>query len=352
VWTTNILSNRLATYAPARPVERADPRVAPRVLIVADDTVSGRALARLLPRQKYHIMVEDSAVAVADILARPPALIVVLAGPVFDGARFCATLKHTPATWHIPLIEIAGDAHRFTCAGVGDVVLLPSSTPDELALSVRVLLRIHRHIGRPEYVDDAILALVRAVAAKDPYTEGHVHRLAEYAYAIGRRLALSDDGLRALRFGALLHDVGKIGVDERIIRKAGPLTADEYRIMQQHTIIGERIVQPLHCAAVVMPVVRHHHERWDGCGYPDGLAGDDIPLHARIVAIADAFDAMTTQRPYNQLLSFAAAAHVLSAGAGTIWDPDVVSVFLGWLQSAHADELARPVELLEQAAGA
>ncbi|KPV48956.1 hypothetical protein SE17_35300, partial [Kouleothrix aurantiaca] len=119
-----------------------------------------------------------------------------------------------------------------------------------------------------------------------------------------------------------------------IIRKGGPLTSAEYQLMQQHPLIGERIVQPLRMAAAVGPIVRHHHERWDGRGYPDGLVREDIPLGARIVAVADAFDAMTTARPYNRVLSMPEAAERLRAGAGMYWDPAVVAAFLGWLQAS------------------
>jgi len=157
--------------------------------------------------------------------------------------------------------------------------------------------------------------------------------MAGYARAIGERLGMYGDELTALRYGALLHDVGKIGVDEAIIRKAGPLTPDEYRAMQQHTIVGERIVQPLRLAKEVAPIVRHHHERWDGHGYPDGLADEVIPLGARIVAVADAFDAMTTQRPYNTVISVDEAVGRLCAGVRIYWDAQIVMVFVEWLQS-------------------
>jgi len=213
-------------------------------------------------------------------------------------------------------------------------------------------LRLCRHVSQPRCIDDAVRGLVRRVEAKDPSMGGHARRLAEYAAVIGQQLGMSDDNLHALRVGALLHDVGKIGVDENIIRKAGPLTDDEYRVMQQHTLIGERLVQPLHCASSVMAAVRHHHERWDGRGYPDRLAGDSIPLHARIIAVVDAFDAMTTQRSYNTPLTFASAAGMLSAGAGTIWDPDSVTIFLCWLRTMYTGTAAGQAELAEQAVDA
>jgi putative two-component system response regulator len=186
-----------------------------------------------------------------------------------------------------------------------------------------------------EYVENVVLALTTAVGAKDAYTEGHLHRLARYALAIGERLGLGEGELRMLRYGALLHDVGKIGIDERILQKAGPLTIGERYVMQQHTLIGERIIASLEFASAVGPIIRHHHERWDGRGYPDRLAGLDIPIGARIVAISDAFDAMITQRPYNYVLSITEAIRRLQAGAGSWWDPQAVKVFLAWLRFQH-----------------
>ncbi len=201
--------------------------------------------------------------------------------------------------------------------------------------------RRHRHTPVAERQGAVVAALARAVEAKDAYTQGHQQRLERYAIAIGAQLGLAGRALFLLRYGAVLHDVGKIGVDDAILRKLAPLTAAEYRLMQQHPIIGERIVQPLHLGYAIGPIVRHHHERWDGRGYPDGLAGESIALGARIVAVADAFDAMTTRRPYNRVRSVREAAEIMRAGAGRAWDPHVVAVFLEWLRSVP--EQARAV---------
>ena len=152
----------------------------------------------------------------------------------------------------------------------------------------------------------------------------------------GEQLALacgfSPSEVAAVRYGGVLHDIGKIGVDEAIIRKQGPLTSTEYRIMQQHTLIGAHIVAPLRLASLVGPIVRGHHERWDGLGYPDGLAGTVIPLGARIVAVADAYDAMTTQRPYNRVRTMDEAITCLRDGASIYWDPQVIELFTTWLE--------------------
>lgn len=199
--------------------------------------------------------------------------------------------------------------------------------------SSREVWQIRSTPAQFEAADDVIVALRRMVEAKDPYTEGHLLRLSRYAYAVGVQLGMKRITLQALRYGALLHDIGKIGIDDAILRKPGALTVSERAIMQTHTIIGERIVQVLRLGRAIAPIIRHHHERWDGHGYPDGLAGSAIPIGARIVAVVDAFDAMTTQRPYNNILTSDQAIAELADGAGTAWDPAIVSTFTTWLRT-------------------
>src|SRR5918912_2746678 len=231
---------------------------------------------------------------------QPDLIILDVQLPDMDGYTVCDAIRHNSSTWQIPIIMVTVEGQRAARlqgieAGADDYLEKPVDI-QELEVRIRSLLRKKRRNDQLEQAEAVIFALARAVEAKDAYTEGHLQRLALYAVAIGERMGLSDEELVALRYGALLHDVGKVGVDEMIIRKGGPLTPAEYREMQQHTLIGERIVQPLRLAAAVSPIVRHHHERWDGRGYPDGLAAESIPLGARIVAVADAFDAMTTAR--------------------------------------------------------
>jgi putative two-component system response regulator len=308
-----------------------------RIMIVDDSREAGGALASLLELSNHTVeLVADGRSALSAVAHQQPDLIILdVRLPDMDGYTVCGALKHDSATWQIPIIMVTVDAARSARlqgieAGADDYLQKPVD-PQELELRIRALLRTKRRNDQLEEAEAVIFALARTVEAKDAYTEGHLRRLALYSAAIGQRIGLSADEMSALRFGALLHDVGKVGVDELIIRKGGPLTTAEYRVMQQHTLIGERIVQPLRMAAAVGPIVRHHHERWDGRGYPDGLAGERIPLGARIVAVADAFDAMTTQRPYNRVLSAEEAAERLRTGAGIYWDPTVIATFLDWL---------------------
>jgi putative nucleotidyltransferase with HDIG domain len=175
---------------------------------------------------------------------------------------------------------------------------------------------------------DAIESLNAAVEAKDPYTAGHSARVQSVALALGNELELSKDELDALRLGGLFHDIGKIAIPDSILLKPDKLTEDEYDRMKEHSAEGARIVGKLRRLQPIVPIVRHHHERWDGRGYPDGLAGQDIPLLAAIVGLADAWDAMTTERPYARAMSEEEALEEIRRGAATQFAPAVAQAML------------------------
>ena len=181
----------------------------------------------------------------------------------------------------------------------------------------------------------AIFALAAAVEAKDAYTATHPNRVANTAFHLGTRLGLHDSDLLALYRGGLLHDIGKIFVPDAILRKPGPLNAEEERQMRAHPVIGERIVKRLPSAADVLIIVRHHHERFDGGGYPDGLCGHKIPLLARIVSVSDAHDALASDRPYRARHNPEEAIETLMRGAGQQWDRELVSLLLSELPATQ-----------------
>lgn len=175
---------------------------------------------------------------------------------------------------------------------------------------------------------DVISTLAQALEARDHYTQGHSSRVAEVAVLLARELGLSREEQDVVRHGCLLHDIGKIHVPDAVLRKPGALSDEEYTLMRKHPAIGEQICRPLIFARPFLAIVRHHHERWDGKGYPDGLKGEEVSLHARITAIADAWDAMTSDRPYRTALPPQVAFGRLEEGAGTQWDPNLIEVFV------------------------
>ncbi len=178
----------------------------------------------------------------------------------------------------------------------------------------------------------AVNALYQALEARDEYTAGHSARVGRYAEQIAAELGLSLDAQREIRLAGQMHDVGKIGVSDELLRKEGPLTPDEYRQILEHTLIGERMLHPLLGARpVVIAVARWHHERFNGSGFPDRLVGEEIPLPARIVAVADAFDAMRSTRSYRDALPWKVATWELANAAGRQFDPNCVAAFLAVL---------------------
>ncbi len=176
-----------------------------------------------------------------------------------------------------------------------------------------------------------------AIDAKDRYTHGHSKRVSDVSIMIGRELKLSKEAEELLQYASDLHDIGKIGISEVIISKEGKLTVDEYEIIKTHPLVGETIIEPVPFLQDAKPVIRHHHERYDGYGYPDGLKGEEIPLLARIIHIADAYDAMTSDRPYRRALSHALAVQEIKKHSGSQFDPKVVEAFLRVFEKTAPD---------------
>ncbi len=173
-----------------------------------------------------------------------------------------------------------------------------------------------------------VTTLIEAVEAKDRFNQGHSRRVADLAVRFGSHLGLAERDIDLIETGAKLHDIGKIGIPEEILNKKGRLTDEEFDIIKSHPVLGEQLLQPLDFLAEARPIVRHHHERWDGRGYPDGLASSKIPRAAALLAVVDAYDALTSDRPYRAGMPPREALEILRSGAGTQWDPDLVSAFI------------------------
>jgi HD-GYP domain-containing protein (c-di-GMP phosphodiesterase class II) len=203
--------------------------------------------------------------------------------------------------------------------------------------------RQHDELDRSQHV---LVSIAMALEARDPYTKTHSLNVATYARRITARLGLGREVEQQIEQAGLLHDIGKIGVPDAILLKQGRLTETEWIIMRQHPVIGYEICQPLVTLGHALGAIRHHHEAWNGGGYPDSLRGEAIPLRARIMAVADAYDALTSDRPYRSALTPARAQAILLEGAGTYWDPALVDVFVQELDEPAVESLSTTQEPL------
>jgi ribonuclease P protein subunit RPR2 len=209
----------------------------------------------------------------------------------------------------------------------GAVARRPGATELQLLRYAEDVRRLYHQLQRS--ICQSLLGLANALEAKDPYTRGHSERVGAWGGRIATALGLPPAEVDIVMQAGLLHDIGKIGVPETVLRKRGPLESDEWALMRNHPVVGAQIVAPFEFFAAGGLVVRHHHERWDGSGYPDGLLGAAIPLGARIVAVADVFDALTSDRPYRPALPRDTVLAYLAGEAGRTLDADVVAVLLG-----------------------
>ncbi len=259
--------------------------------------------------------------------------------PGMSGYELCQLIKTQPRWRMIPVIMLTAlnsveSRVNALQSGADDFI----SKPYELIeLQARVLssARAKRYNERLEDTEKILFTIANIVENKDTVTNGHLQRIELLAQRFCHRLGLNTQEIEVVRYGGLLHDIGKIGIDDAILKKPGKLTPEEYKIMQQHSLIGFNLVSPLRMGSQVAPVVRAHHERWDGLGYPDGLAGEDIPHAARIIHIVDVFDALTSERPYRQPISSDEALQYIKENSGTHFDPHLVPVFAQMIQDYH-----------------
>src|SRR6266851_2460617 len=293
------------------------------VVLVVDDGSADRQLAQayLADLDCDVRLAQDGASALQQIKSESPDLVLLdVQMPGLDGYEVCRRIKAGPRGRLLPVVMITalnetGDRVRALEAGADDFLTKPVERV-ELVARVRSALRLKAVYNTLDSAEQVIFALAAAVEAKDPLTEKHTQRVAESARHMGARLGLPDVALDALYRGGIIHDIGKIGVPDAILLKPGPL-------------IDEDIVRPLRSASTLLPIIRHHHERFDGRGYPDGLRAREIPRLASIVSVCDAFDALVNDRPYRARLPIDHALAVLISGAGHQWDPEVVDLFVG-----------------------
>jgi putative two-component system response regulator len=263
--------------------------VVPKILIVDDDPAFRNLLAGLLRTQGFEIVAAGDGQEALEQFSRCEADLVLLdvQMPRMDGFEVCRQLKKNPENRLTPVVLLTGlgateDRIQGIEAGANEFLSKPVDR-NELLARVRSLLALKGYTDELERAESVLFALARSIEGKDPYTEGHCERLSDYSASLGERVGLPAEQITALRRAGTVHDVGKVAVPDAILLKPGPLRPDEWGIMRKHPVIGERICAPLKSFRFVLPIIRHHHERFDGSGYPDGLKGEAVPLTARVL---------------------------------------------------------------------
>jgi putative two-component system response regulator len=295
------------------------------ILVADDDEMIRDLLSTILIGEGYKVIFAEDGNQALDAInnkAVDLALLDVLM-PGKTGVDVCQSIKSKPETRFVPVVLVTAltsvdERIRGIRSGADDFLRKPINS-EELLARTRSLLRLKDYTDELENAETVLFSLALSIEAKDPYTKGHCDRLSSYSEALGRRLGLPQEQCVALRRAGVIHDIGKIGVPERVLIKTAPLNEEEWAVMKQHPVAGERICSPLKSFRLVLPIIRHHHEKLDGSGYPDGLKGDKISFTARVLQINDVYDALVTDRPYRTALSHELAIATMRDEAKRGW---------------------------------
>ena len=317
-----------------------------KILVVDDDAANRELLQESLAAEGLEVVtVADGRSCLEEFARLKPDLVLLDVNmPFLDGFEVCRRLKGNPETRLTPVVLVTGlTAREDRVHGIrsgADGFLNKPVDQNELLAHVRSLLSLKAHTDELERAELVLFALARCIEGKDPNTEGHCERLSGYSVRLGQEIGLPEEQLVALRRAGIVHDIGKVAVPETILLKPGRLTSEEFVIMQQHPILGERICAPLKSFRLVLPVIRYHHEKLNGTGYPDGLKGEDIPLTARVLQIVDVYDALTTERPYKSAFASSKALEIMEEEVNKgWWDPRIFGEFRRLVASgAWADQ--------------
>ena len=307
---------------------------------MVDDNSSNRMTASaLLSAEGYVVLEADSGPAALErvVEGNPDLILLDVMMPGMDGFEVCRQLKQDEHTRLTPVIFITALSDRRSRimgieAGGDDFLSKPF---DRLELSARVksLVRQRRLNEDLDHAEKVLFSIAQTIESRDPNTGDHCERLVELGKAFGEFLGLSRNEVRDLMWGGYLHDIGKVGIPDAVLLKTDKLTPEEWEIMKRHVSIGEKICQPLRTMRGVVPIIRHHHERWDGSGYPDGLVGEQIPYIAQVFQVIDIYDALTNERPYKKALSPDEALAVLDEEMKRGWrNPALLEQFAAFIR--------------------
>lgn len=310
------------------------------ILVVDDEPANCELLRAQLVSEGHEVFIaEDGRSALREFFRIQPDLVLLdILMPYANGFEVCRTLKENPDTRLTTVVLITAmsatqDRIKGIEAGADDFLTKPFDCTQLLA-RVQSLLSLKAFTNELERAETVLTALAWSIESKDPYTAGHCQRLAEYSVELGRSLGLPSEQLAALRRAGSVHDIGKVAVPDAILLKPSRLTQEEMMVVMQHPIVGERICFPMKSFSLMLPIIRHHHEKQDGSGYPDGLRGDQVPLTARILQIVDVYDALTTERPYKRALPQAEALEIMGEEVDKgWWDPQIFARFKSALES-------------------
>jgi putative two-component system response regulator len=318
----------------------------PKVLIVDDNQTNVELIHMHLKPFHYAIAkAYDGEEALTAVERENPDLILLdLMMPKLSGYEVCQRLKSDPKTALIPIIIVTAlreldDKIKAIEFGADDFLIKPFNKI-ELTTRIRSLLRVKQLHDELDHCESVVFTLAETLEAKDVYTRGHSERVAKYSAILAHAMGLSPHEVEEIRRGSLLHDIGKIGVKDTVLNKIEKLTVEEMAHIRTHPARGYEICKSLKTFRNILPVIRSHHERMDGRGHPDGLKGDEIPVSARICSITDAFDAMTSNRPYRKGISPLQAANIfereLNSGQ---WDPDILKTFINLIRTSYQEPL-------------
>ena len=319
------------------------------LLVVDDNEALRQGLKDILTFEGFAVHLAANGLQALDLMQtlRPDLIISDIGMPEMDGYAFYDAVRARPEWVAIPFIFLSARGEREDVSlgrslGAEDYLVKPV-THDELVIAIHSRLQRFRQLQLAQLetaYHAALTALANGIEVRDRYTRGHVERVTAYSLAIGEQLGWSGVRLEALRYGAILHDIGKIFISEAILSKNGPLSPEERLQMTFHPAQGAEMIKDIPYLAVAIPVIRCHHERWDGSGYPNRLSGEAIPLEARIIAVADSFDAMTSDRPYHRAASLQQGLDEIQQGRGHAYDPEVVDLFTQAWQAGKIYDIA------------